>query len=299
MSIRDIDIPEMRYYNEDNNIRSKPMIKKSFILSFVITALCLTACGETAPDTPVQTESETVNTEIKTEAQTEASSAEETSASVTQKTEITSAETSAAEDTTSQTASVTVSEEKAEETTSEKKAEGTTSGKRAEETTVSVKSTDKPVIQTTVSTTAAVTVTVEDIPFIAEYDDDYDDYDDYVYVGEEDEEILGADPDTWRSYSDEYEICPGVWVSVSLFDDCTGYAVYDEDYCRIGSLVNDTGTALDQWNVILDDIDGDGVNELGTVLENGETLWFAYDEDGVWSESNTGGCFVRVKKTED
>ncbi len=124
-----------------------------------------------------------------------------------------------------------------------------------------------------------------------------EDEDEYDYV--DDDEILGADPDTWGSYSGDYEIYDGFSVSISIFNDCTGYAVYDEDYCRIGSLLNDTDIALDNWNVIADDIDGDGENELGAALENGETLWFAYDEYGVLSDSNTGGCFVRVKKTAE
>ena len=114
---------------------------------------------------------------------------------------------------------------------------------------------------------------------------------------EEDDEILGGDWQTWRSYSDEYPITDDLTVCLSLFDDSTGYAVYDSsDGNRIASLVNDTENAVDPWNTVSDDINGDGINELGIVLTNGETLWYRYVEGGMWNENNVNGCFERTDK---
>ncbi len=114
---------------------------------------------------------------------------------------------------------------------------------------------------------------------------------------EEAGDIVGGDWQTWRSYSDEYVITDGLTVRLSLFDDGTGYAVYDSaDGSRIASLVNDTETAVDQWNITSGDIDGDGINELGTGLTDGSTLWYKYIEGETWSENNINGCFERTDK---
>ena len=114
---------------------------------------------------------------------------------------------------------------------------------------------------------------------------------------EESYEIVGGDWQTWRSYSDEYVITDGFTVCLSLFDDSTGYAVYaGSDGSRIASLVNDTETAVDPWNITSEDIDGDGINELGIGLTDGETLWYRYNEGETWSENNTNGCFERTEK---
>ena len=107
----------------------------------------------------------------------------------------------------------------------------------------------------------------------------------------------GNDWRTWRSYSGDYKISDSLTVCVSLFDDCTGYAVYDStDGTRIASLVNDTEDDIDLWQISVGDINGDGVNELGMVLTDGETLWFAYSDSGIWSENNTAGCFERTDR---
>ena len=114
---------------------------------------------------------------------------------------------------------------------------------------------------------------------------------------EEADDIVGGDWQTWRSYSDEYVITDSLTVRLSLFDDNTGYAVYDSsDGSRIASLINDTGTDVDRWKIISEDIDGDGVNELGLGLTDGETLWYRYIEGETWSENNINGCFERTEK---
>lgn len=114
---------------------------------------------------------------------------------------------------------------------------------------------------------------------------------------EEDGDIAGGDWQTWRSYSDEYVINDDLTVCLSLFGDNTGYAVYDSsDGDRIASLVNDTGADVDLWNITSEDIDGDGVNELGMVMTDGKTLWYRYIEGKTWDENNINGCFERTEK---
>lgn len=88
----------------------------------------------------------------------------------------------------------------------------------------------------------------------------------------------GSDWRTWRSYTDDIVISDELTVCLSLFDDKTGYAVYDSsDGSRIASLVNDTGTDIDLWNIKSEDINGDGSTEICVVLTDGQTLWFAYN----------------------
>jgi len=116
---------------------------------------------------------------------------------------------------------------------------------------------------------------------------------------EPNDDISDDDWRTWRSYSEDYKISDSLTVCVSLFDDCTGYAVYDSaDGTRIASLVNDTEADIDLWEIRVKDINGDGVNELGIALTNGETIWFAYSDSEIWSEDNTAGCFERTNETQ-
>ena len=117
-----------------------------------------------------------------------------------------------------------------------------------------------------------------------------------VTTTEGSDDMTGGDWQTWRSYSDKYVINDSLTVYLSLFDDSTGYAVYDSsDGSRIASLINDTGNAVEPWEITSDDIDSDGVNELGIVLTGGETLWYRYIEGETWNENNADGCFERIK----
>ena len=115
-----------------------------------------------------------------------------------------------------------------------------------------------------------------------------DDIDGNYLLGED----SGGDWRTWRSYSDDYSITDDLTVCLSLFDDVTGYAVYDSaNGLRIASLIKNTDADIDPWKITAEDKDGDGINELGISLTNGETLWFAYRSGETWSENNTAGCF--------
>ena len=106
---------------------------------------------------------------------------------------------------------------------------------------------------------------------------------------------IGNDWRTTRSYSDNIVISDELTVCLSVLDDTKGYAVYDSsDGNRIASLISDSSSDLDLWNVTASDLDGDGVNEIGTYLTNGETLWFRYN-GRTWNEENPSGCFERTE----
>ena len=106
---------------------------------------------------------------------------------------------------------------------------------------------------------------------------------------------IGNDWRTTRSYSDNIVISDELTVCLSVLDDTKGYAVYDSsDGNRIASLISDSSSDLDLWNVTALDLDGDGVNEIGAYLTNGETLWFRYN-GRTWNEENPSGCFERTE----
>ena len=106
---------------------------------------------------------------------------------------------------------------------------------------------------------------------------------------------IGNDWRTTRSYSDNIVISDELTVCLSVLDDTKGYAVYDSsDGNRIASLISDSSSDLDLWNVTASDLDGDGVNEIGAYLTNGETLWFRYN-GRTWNEENPSGCFERTE----
>ena len=106
---------------------------------------------------------------------------------------------------------------------------------------------------------------------------------------------IGNDWRTTRSYSDNIVISDELTVCLSVLDDTKGYAVYDSsDGNRIASLIRDIFSDLDLWNVTASDLDGDGVNEIGAYLTNGETLWFRYN-GRTWNEENPSGCFERTE----
>lgn len=69
-----------------------------------------------------------------------------------------------------------------------------------------------------------------------------------------------------------------------------GYAVYDTVIGgRIGTLSEGGG----QEEILCEDIDGDGVCELGIVLPE-TTVWYRYT-GSPWVEGIGGGCFERVE----
>ncbi|MCR5323460.1 MAG: hypothetical protein K6E85_09345 [Lachnospiraceae bacterium] len=110
----------------------------------------------------------------------------------------------------------------------------------------------------------------------------------------------GADWRTWRSYSEDYVISDDVTVCLSRFGDGSGFAVYDSSNGnRIGSLVVEDAsggvkTVEAGAEIKQEDIDGDGLKELGIVMPEDNTVWFHYT-DGVWTEGGGGGCFKLIK----
>ena len=119
---------------------------------------------------------------------------------------------------------------------------------------------------------------------------------DVVEMPEEEEmEIAGADWRTWRAYSEGYALTDEWTVTLSPLDEHNGYAAYEANTgTRIGSLVFPDRTLDDVIHdgVIIDDRSGDGVNDIGVSLVDGEVMWFSFmpDEIGSWPE-NTMGCF--------
>ena len=100
----------------------------------------------------------------------------------------------------------------------------------------------------------------------------------------------GGDWHTWRSYTGDYAVTEDLSVTLSPLDGGKGYAVYDASTGeRIGTLSEGSG----QEEILCEDIDGDGVCELGIVLPNG-TAWYRYT-GSPWVEGTGGGCFERVE----
>ena len=100
----------------------------------------------------------------------------------------------------------------------------------------------------------------------------------------------GGDWRTWRSYTGDYAVTEDLSVTLSPLDGGKGYAIYDASTGeRIGTLSEGSG----QEEILCEDIDGDGVCELGIVLPNG-TAWYRYT-GSPWVEGTGGGRFERVE----
>ena len=111
---------------------------------------------------------------------------------------------------------------------------------------------------------------------------------------ESDGETVGSDWRTWRSYSADYAIGNGSSICLSPFDDGSGYAVYDSsDGSRVGSVILDAGKKVtSDTGIRCEDIDGDGLNEIGIALSEDDIAWYHYT-DNVWKEGEGGGCLAR------
>ncbi len=109
-----------------------------------------------------------------------------------------------------------------------------------------------------------------------------------------DGETVGSDWRTWRSYSADYAIGNGSSICLSPFDDGSGYAVYDSsDGSRVGSVILDAGQKVtSDTGIKCEDIDGDGLNEIGIALSEDDIAWYHYT-DNVWKEGEGGGCLAR------
>jgi len=100
----------------------------------------------------------------------------------------------------------------------------------------------------------------------------------------------GGDWHTWRSYTGDYAVKDDLSVTLSPLDGGKGYAVYNASTGeRIGTLLDGTG----QEEILCEDIDGDGVCELGIALSSG-TVWYRYT-GSPWVEGTGGGGFERVE----
>lgn len=100
----------------------------------------------------------------------------------------------------------------------------------------------------------------------------------------------GGDWHTWRSYTDDYVVKDDLSVTLSPLDGGKGYAVYDASTGeRIGTLSDGGG----EEEILSEDIDGDGICELGIVLPE-TTVWYRYT-GSPWVEGTGGGCFERVE----
>ena len=100
----------------------------------------------------------------------------------------------------------------------------------------------------------------------------------------------GGDWHTWRSYTRDYSVKDDLSVTLSPLDGGKGYAVYNASTGeRIGTLLDGTG----QEEILCEDIDGDGVCELGIALSSG-TVWYRYT-GSPWVEGTGGGGFERVE----
>ncbi len=98
----------------------------------------------------------------------------------------------------------------------------------------------------------------------------------------EDGELVGADWRTWRSYTADYVISDSLTICMAPYDDKMGFAVYDsKNGDRIGSLaVKNAGYDTE---ISCEDIDGDGVKELGFAESADKTVWYSYD-GGSWNK---------------
>ena len=104
----------------------------------------------------------------------------------------------------------------------------------------------------------------------------------------------GGDWRTWRSYSADYAVGNGKSICLSCFDDGSGYAVYDSSNgVRVGSVILDAGQKVTaDTGIRCEDIDGDGLNEIGIALSEDDIAWYHYT-DNVWKEGEGGGCLAR------
>ena len=80
-------------------------------------------------------------------------------------------------------------------------------------------------------------------------------------------------------------------------DNRNGYAVYDSaNGARVGTLLWGSEKEADwQAKAQMEDLDHDGIKEIGISMADGEILWYHYREglEDTWPE-NKCGCFEKV-----
>ena len=84
---------------------------------------------------------------------------------------------------------------------------------------------------------------------------------------------------------------------LSPLDNKNGYAVYDSaNGARVGTLLWGSEKEADwQAKAQMEDLDHDGIKEIGISMADGEILWYHYREglEDTWPE-NKCGCFEKV-----
>ena len=84
---------------------------------------------------------------------------------------------------------------------------------------------------------------------------------------------------------------------LSPLDNRNGYAVYDSaNGARVGTLLWGSEKEADwQAKAQMEDLDHDGIKEIGISMADGEILWYHYREglEDTWPE-NKCGCFEKV-----
>ncbi len=83
---------------------------------------------------------------------------------------------------------------------------------------------------------------------------------------------------------------------LSPLDNRNGYAVYDSaNGARVGTLLWGSEKEADwQAKAQMEDLDHDGIKEIGISMADGEILWYHYREglEDTWPE-NKCGCFEK------
>ena len=106
----------------------------------------------------------------------------------------------------------------------------------------------------------------------------------------------GSDWRSYRGYSEDLHLddTDVLIFCLSPLDNKKGYAVYDStNGARVGTLLWETQKEADwQSEILLKDLDDDGIKEIGIAMTDGEILWYHYRQDleGTWPE-NKMGCF--------
>ena len=114
-----------------------------------------------------------------------------------------------------------------------------------------------------------------------------------------DSNIPGSDWRTYRAYSEDLHLddTGALIFCLSPLDNRNGYAVYDSaNGARVGTLLWGSEKEADwQAKAQMEDLDHDGIKEIGISMADGEILWYHYREglEDTWPE-NKCGCFEKV-----
>ncbi|AET67888.1 hypothetical protein Desor_2292 [Desulfosporosinus orientis DSM 765] len=104
-------------------------------------------------------------------------------------------------------------------------------------------------------------------------------------------QVTGADWRTWRGYTQDYVLNGDFAVCFSGQTSDDFYAMYDASSgARIATLLLEEYTVADTGGFTVADYNGDGLDDIGVQLHDGQVLMFCYDpEGGSWPEDVTGG----------